>query len=112
MLLLCEIPERGFVKNIFVGNLSFQATESAVRSLFEEYGSVDRVSLVSDRETGKARGFGFVEMGDDGEGDKAISGLNGHNLEGRALNVSEARPKDNRAGGGYRGNSGGQHQNS
>jgi cold-inducible RNA-binding protein len=98
------------VKNIFVGNLSFDATETSVRSMFEEYGTVDRVNLVTDRETGRARGFGFVEMGNDGEGEKAISGLNGRNLDGRALNVNEARPKENRAGGGgggFRGNSGG-----
>jgi len=93
------------VKNIFVGNLSFDATEGAVRSLFEEYGSVDRVNIVTDRETGKARGFGFVEMANDSEGDRAIAGLNGREMGGRALNVNEARPKESRGGGGggYRG---------
>jgi cold-inducible RNA-binding protein len=96
------------VKNIFVGNLSFNATEGDVRSMFEEYGTVDRVNIVTDRDTGKARGFGFVEMGNDGEGEKAITALNGRDLDGRALNVNEARPKENRAGGGgYRGNGGG-----
>jgi cold-inducible RNA-binding protein len=97
------------VKNIFVGNLSFDATESAVRSMFEEYGTVDRVNIVTDRDTGRARGFGFVEMGNDGEGEKAIAALNGRDMDGRALNVNEARPKENRAGGGggYRGNGGG-----
>jgi len=95
------------VKNIFVGNLSFGATEDAVRSLFEAYGTVDRVSLVTDRETGRARGFGFVEMGNEAEGNKAIAALNGRELDGRALNVNEARPKEERGGGGYRGNSGG-----
>jgi cold-inducible RNA-binding protein len=99
------------MKNIFVGNLSFDATESAVRSMFEEYGTVDRVNIVTDRETGKARGFAFVEMGNDGEGQNAIAALNGRDMDGRALNVNEARPKENRAGGGYRGNSGGQRQN-
>jgi len=88
------------LKNIFVGNLSFDATESAVRSMFEEFGAVDRVNLVTDRDTGRARGFGFVEMGNDGEGDKAIAALNGRNVDGRALNVNEARPKENRSGGG------------
>jgi cold-inducible RNA-binding protein len=88
------------VKNIFVGNLSFDATESSVRSIFEEYGTVDRVNLVTDRDTGRARGFGFVEMSNDTEGQKAIAGLNGRDLGGRALNVNEARPKENRAGGG------------
>ena len=101
------------MKNIFVGNLSFDATEGAVRTMFEEYGTVDRVNLVTDRETGRARGFGFVEMGNDGEGEKAITALNGRNLDGRALNVNEAKPKENRGGGGggYRGNGGGQRQN-
>jgi len=100
------------VKNIFVGNLSFDATESAVRSIFEEYGTVDRVNIVTDRDTGRARGFGFVEMGNDGEGQKAIAALNGRDVDGRALNVNEARPKENRGGGGggYRSNGGGQRQ--
>ena len=88
------------MKNIFVGNLSFDATESSVRSIFEEYGTVDRVNLVTDRDTGRARGFGFVEMSNDTEGQKAIAGLNGRDLGGRALNVNEARPKENRGGGG------------
>jgi cold-inducible RNA-binding protein len=96
------------VKNIFVGNLSFDATEGAVRAMFEEFGTVDRVNLVTDRDTGKARGFGFVEMANDGEGNSAIAAINGRNMDGRALNVNEARPKENRAGGGgYRGNGGG-----
>ena len=88
------------MKNIFVGNLSFGATEGAVRSMFETYGTVDRVSIVTDRDTGQARGFGFVEMGNDGEGQKAIAGLNGRDLDGRALNVNEARPKTERSFGG------------
>ena len=98
------------MKNIFVGNLSFDATESAVRSMFEEFGAVDRVNIVTDRDTGRARGFGFVEMGNDGEGEKAIAALNGRDMDGRALNVNEARPKENRGGGGgggYRSNGGG-----
>ena len=100
------------MKNIFVGNLSFDATEGAIRTMFEEYGMVDRVNIATDRETGKARGFAFVEMGNDGEGQNAIAALNGRDIHGRALNVNEARPKENRTGGGaYRGNSGGQRQN-
>lgn len=96
------------MKNIFVGNLSFEATEDAVRSLFEPYGTVDRVNVVTDRDTGRARGFGFVEMSNDSEGDKAIAALNGREFEGRALNVNQARPKEDRGGGGgYRGNGGG-----
>jgi RNA recognition motif-containing protein len=101
------------VKNIFVGNLSFGATEDAVRSMFEAYGTVDRVSVVTDRETGRARGFGFVEMSSDDEAGRAIAALNGRELDGRALNINEARPKEDRGGGGggYRGNGGGQRQN-
>ena len=98
------------MKNIFVGNLSFGATEDAVRSLFEAYGTVDRVNVVTDRETGRARGFGFVEMSNDGEGERAIAGLNGRELDGRTLNINEARPKAERAGGGYRSQGGGQRQ--
>ena len=95
------------MKNIFVGNLSFGTTEDTVRSLFESYGSVDRVNIVTDRDTGQARGFAFVEMGVDAEGNAAINGLNGRDVDGRTLNVNEARPKAERgSGGGYRGNSG------
>jgi cold-inducible RNA-binding protein len=109
-LLLCKFQKEDQVKNIFVGNLSFDATEGAVRTMFEEFGTVDRVNIVTDRDTGRARGFGFVEMGNDTEGQNAIAALNGRDMDGRALNVNEARPKENRAGGGgggYRGNSGG-----
>ena len=93
------------MKNIFVGNLSFGTTEESVRSLFEAYGTIDRVSIVTDRETGQARGFGFVEMSNNTEGDRAIAELNGRELDGRAINVNEARPKEDRGGGG--GNRGG-----
>jgi len=96
------------VKNIYVGNLSFGATEDSVRALFEAYGAVDRVNVVTDRETGRARGFGFVEMTNDSEGDKAIAALNGRELDGRALNINEARPKsEGGGGGGYRAGGGG-----
>ena len=88
------------MKNIFVGNLSFGTTENARRSLFESYGAVDRVNIVTDRDTGQARGFAFVEMNNDAEGNAAISGLNGKDVDGRAVNVNEARPKADRAGGG------------
>jgi len=88
------------VKNIFVGNLSFGATEDAVRSLFEPYGTVARVNMVTDRDTGRAKGFGFVEMSNDGEGEKAIAALNGRELDGRALTINEARPREERGGAG------------
>jgi cold-inducible RNA-binding protein len=97
------------LKNIFVGNLSFGTTESSVRSMFETYGTVDRVSIVTDRDTGKPRGFAFVEMSVDAEAEAAINGLNGRDVDGRTLNVNEARPKGEggSGGGGYRGRSGG-----
>ena len=82
------------MKNIYVGNLSFGASEESVRALFETHGTVDRVNLVTDRDTGQPRGFGFVEMANDGEGEKAIAAVNGMDLDGRTLNVNEARPKD------------------
>lgn len=88
------------MKNIFVGNLSFSATEDSVRSLFETHGAVGRVNIVTDRDTGQPRGFGFVEMSNDGEGDRAIAALNGTDLDGRALNVNEARPKADRSSSG------------
>jgi RNA recognition motif-containing protein len=88
------------MKNIFVGNLGFGVTEHSVRSLFETQGTVSRVNIVTDRDSGQPRGFGFVEMSNDGEAEKAIAALNGVELEGRALNVNEARPKPERSGGG------------
>jgi len=93
------------LKNIFVGNLDFGATEDTIRSLFEAYGAVERVSLMTDRDTGRSRGFAFVEMTDSEEADRAIAALNGSNVGGRALNVNEARPKtDSNAGrGGFGG---------
>ncbi|HWZ33255.1 MAG TPA: hypothetical protein VNX18_18060 [Bryobacteraceae bacterium] len=88
------------MKNIFVGNLNFGATEEAVRSLFEAYGPVDRVSIVTDRDTGRAKGFGFVEMSANADADRAITELNGRDLDGRAMTVNEARPKAERSSGG------------
>ena len=87
------------MKNIFVGNLSFNTSEEELRQLFEPYGQVDRVSILTDRETGRSRGFGFVEMANSEEGEKAIAALNGSDFGGRAINVNEARPKAERAGG-------------
>jgi RNA recognition motif-containing protein len=88
------------VKNIFVGNLSFSTTEDELRQMFESYGQVDRVSIMTDRDTGRSRGFGFVEMASNEDGEKAITALNGSQTGGRTLNVNEARPKTERAGGG------------
>ena len=88
------------MKNIYVGNLSYEASEESVRALFEIHGTVGRVNIVTDRDTGQPRGFGFVEMANDGEGEKAIAAVNGTELGGRALNVNEARPKAERSSGG------------
>ena len=85
------------MKNIFVGNLNFRATEESLRALFERYGVVDSARIMTDRDTGRSRGFGFVEMANDSEADQAITGLNGYSMEGRALNVNEARPKPERS---------------
>ncbi|MEO8027989.1 MAG: RNA-binding protein [Bryobacteraceae bacterium] len=94
--------------NIFVGNLSYGATEDSVRALFEQYGAVERVSIVTDRETGQAKGFGFVEMSGAAEAQRAIDNLNGQELNGRALTINEARPKAERGGYGGGGGGGGQ----
>lgn len=98
------------MKNIFVGNLSFSSTEQTLRSLFEAHGTVDRVSIVTDRDSGQPRGFGFVEMSNDAEGDRAIAALNGRDLDGRSLNVNEARPKSEGGGGRSHGGGGGGRQ--
>lgn len=97
------------MKNIFVGNLDFGATEESIRTLFETHGTVERVSLITDRDTGRSRGFGFVEMPDDGEAERAIAAMNGANIGGRQINVNEARPREEggAGGGGGRGFGGG-----
>lgn len=86
------------MKNIFVGNLDFKTTEDDLRQLFSPYGSVDRVAIMTDRDTGRSRGFGFVEMVNSEEGEKAIAALNGTQMGGRTINVNEARPKVERGG--------------
>jgi RNA recognition motif-containing protein len=86
------------MKKIYVGNLSFNATEDEVRELFGQHGSVSSVSLITDRETGQPRGFGFVEM--ESGADAAIRALDGTQLGGRTLKVNEARPREDRGGGG------------
>ena len=95
------------MKNIFVGNLSFNTNEDELRQIFEGYGQVDRVSILTDRDTGRSRGFGFVEMASDEDGEKAITALNGSQIGGRTINVNEARPKAERGGGGGFGGAGG-----
>ncbi|HZU23905.1 MAG TPA: RNA-binding protein [Bryobacteraceae bacterium] len=101
--------------NIFVGNLSYQTTQDELQQAFSQYGEVERVNIITDRDTGQPRGFAFVEMTERRDAETAIAQLNGAELNGRALNVNEARPKPagggfgggNRAGGGGRGRSGG-----
>ena len=88
------------MKNIFVGNLNYNATEDDVRSLFERYGAVNSARIMTDRDTGRSRGFAFVEMENENEADQAITALNGYQMDGRALNVNEARPKPERSFGG------------
>ncbi len=98
-------------KKLYVGNLPFSATESAVSDLFSQIGGVDSVRLITDRDSGRSKGFGFVEMASDEDAEKAISELNGKEFEGRALTVNEARPQEPRSGGGggggFRGGRGG-----
>ena len=98
-------------KRIYVGNLPFRATEEQVRDLFAQYGQVDAVAMITDRETGKFRGFCFVEMGDTAA-DAAIRALNGFQMEGRALRINEAMPRDNQRGGGGGGGGGGNYSGS
>ena len=95
------------MKNIFVGNLSFNTNEDELRQIFEGYGQVDRVSIMTDRDTGRSRGFCFVEMASNEDGEKAITALNGSQVGGRTINVNEARPKTERGGGGGGGFGGG-----
>src|SRR5439155_16847804 len=92
-------------KNLYVGNMSFSTTEDQLREAFSQYGTVTKVQLITDRETGRPRGFAFVEMSDGG--DQAIAGLNGAQLDGRALTVNEAKPREGGGGGGGRGGYGG-----
>ncbi|HHW81982.1 MAG TPA: RNA-binding protein [Bacteroidales bacterium] len=89
--------------NIFVASLSYQVSEADLRELFEEYGTVSSAKIITDRETGRSKGFGFVEMDDDSEGQRAIEELNGAEFDGRTLAVSVARPRTERprGGGGY-----------
>ena len=88
------------MKKLFVGNLSFGVTEDTIRSLFESHGTVESVNVITDRDSGRSKGFGFVEMTNDAEAQKAINAINGKEIDGRALTVNEARPKTDRPGGG------------
>ncbi len=101
----CYVPNGGKGKNImsmklYVGNLAFQTSSEELQTLFSQAGTVESVSLIEDRETGRSRGFGFVEMSTKEEGAAAIQQFNGKDLGGRALNVNEAKPREDRGGGG------------
>ena len=93
--------------NIYVGNLPFEITEDALQVAFTEYGNVQSARVITDRMTGRSRGFGFVEMPDNAEAETAIQALNGKDFQGRALTVNEARPREDRGGGGGGGFGGG-----
>jgi len=90
------------MKNLYVGNLPHSTTEAELRNLFEAHGAVEKITLVTDRDTGRSRGFGFVEMSNANEADKAIAALNGTDLGGRTLTVNQAKPKSERPSGGGR----------
>src|SRR5437660_3994524 len=94
-------------KNIYVGNLPWESTADDLLALFQEFGAVTRAQVITDRETGRSRGFGFVEMDNDAEAQKAIDDLNGKPFRGRPLTVNEARPREDRGGGGGGGGGGG-----
>src|SRR5215813_9791141 len=94
-------------KNIYVGNLAWAVTADDLLELFGQHGKVARAQVITDRETGRSRGFGFVEMENDAEAQKAIDALNGFDFNGRPLTVNEAKPREPRSGGGYGGGGGG-----
>lgn len=94
-------------KKLYVGNLAYKTTEAQIRDLFGGVGEVTSVTLITDRETGRAKGFGFVEMANDADADEAIKRFNGYSLDNRNLTVNEARPREERSGGGGGRSSGG-----
>jgi cold-inducible RNA-binding protein len=103
---LNRFQEKSMTKRIYVGNLSYQTTENDLSALFEQCGQVESVNIITDRDTGRSKGFAFVEMAND-DAEKAIAQLNGTEIGGRALTVNEARPREERSGGGGRGGYGG-----
>jgi cold-inducible RNA-binding protein len=94
-------------KKLYVGNLSYDTTDSALEQMFAAFGTVQSAQVIMDCDTGRSKGFGFVEMGSDQEAQAAIAGLSGKMVGGRSLTVNEARPKEDRGGGGGRGGYGG-----
>ncbi len=96
--------------NIYVGNLSYQMSEEELRTAFEAHGAVDKVRIITDHDTGRSKGFAFVEMAEDTEANSAIEALNGRELAGRTITVNEARPRPERSGGFRRGGYGGRNE--
>jgi RNA recognition motif-containing protein len=94
-------------KKLYVGNLSYDVDSTALESLFTPHGTVESAQIISDRDTGRSKGFGFVEMSSDAEAQTAIAAMNGTDQGGRAITVNEAKPKENRSGGGGGGSRGG-----
>jgi cold-inducible RNA-binding protein len=94
-------------KKLYVGNLAYSVNDSVLEQLFEAHGNVQSAQVIMDRDAGRSKGFGFVEMGSDQEAQSAIAALNGKDVDGRNLTVNEARPREDRGSGGYRGGSGG-----
>ena len=94
-------------KKLYVGNLAYGVTDSDLQQLFEAHGTVQSAQVIMDRDTGRSKGFGFVEMGSDQEAQAAIAALNGKEVDGRSLTVNEAKPREDRGGGGGRGGYGG-----
>jgi RNA recognition motif-containing protein len=94
-------------KKLYVGNLSYGVSSSDLQELFSSFGTVESAQVIEDRETGRSKGFGFVEMSSDQEAEAAIRGLNGHDHDGRPLTVNEAKPREDRGGGGRGGSYGG-----
>ena len=94
-------------KKLYVGNLSYEVTDSALAAMFEAHGAVKSAQVIMDRDTGRSKGFGFVEMGSDQEAQAAIAALSGKQVGGRNLTVNEARPREDRGGGGRSGGGGG-----
>ncbi len=101
-----NMTQRGMTMNIYVGNLSYQTTDEELQALFEEFGEVASVKLISDRDTGRSKGFGFVEMPDQDQAMNAIESLNGREHQGRALRVNEAKPRTDKPRGGGGGGGG------
>ncbi len=95
-------------KKLYVGNLAYSVTDGSLEQMFAGHGSVQSAQVIMDRDTGRSKGFGFVEMGSNHEAQAAISALNGTNVDGRNLTVNEAKPRENRGGSGGRGYGGGQ----